>query len=397
MTDLIVRIASSGEGVTADGRHARLAAPGDTLTADGQVVPGPHHAVPPCRHFPKCGGCQIQHVDDAAFAEFLVQRISGALTAQALTPPPFTAPILTPPESRRRASLRAERSGKRMVIGFNEGRSHDIVDLTMCSILHPALFALIAPLRTLLLPLVRDKKSAGVRLTLVDQGVDVLLDKVKIEGLAAIESINDFAREHKLARLSIEDADGFQPYWEPEPATVTLGGVAVPFPAGGFLQATAEGEAALLARVKAIVGDASTVIDLFAGIGTFGLPLSQHARVMAVEGARPAATALKVGSGRAQRLIAVELRDLFRRPMEVAELNRFGAIVLDPPRAGAWEQMAALAACAAKRIAYVSCNPATFARDAKVLIDAGWALVDITPVGQFRWSTHVELVAEFTR
>lgn len=397
MTDTIVRIASSGEGVTADGRHARLAALGDTLTAEGLVVPGPHHAVPPCRHFPKCGGCQIQHVDDSGFADFLLQRISGALTAQGLTPPPFAAPILTPPESRRRASLRAERTGKRMVIGFNEGRSHDIVDLSMCSILHPALFALIAPLRTVLLPLIRDKKSAGVRLTLVDQGVDVLLEKVKIEGLAAIESINDFARSHKLARLAIQDADGVQPYWEPEPATVTLGGVAVPFPAGGFLQATASGEAALLAKVQAIVGDAATVIDLFAGIGTFGLPLSQRARVLAVEGARDAAMALKTGSGRAQRMIAVEMRDLFRRPMEVAELNRFGAVVLDPPRAGAWEQMAALAACSAKRIAYVSCNPATFARDAKVLIEAGWTLAGITPVGQFRWSTHVELVAEFTR
>ncbi|MDB5687160.1 MAG: methyltransferase, partial [Rhizorhabdus sp.] len=379
------------------GRHALLAAPGDSLSADGVVTPGPHRAVPPCRHFPRCGGCQIQHVDDSAFIDFLDQRIVGALNSQNLPDPVLNPAVLSPPESRRRASLRAERAGKRMIIGFNEGRSHDIVDLTMCSILDPALFALIAPLRTLLLPLVRDKKAAGIRMTLVDQGVDLLLEKVKVEGLAAIMAINDFAQEHRLARLSVDEGDGPEPRWEPVPATVTLGGVAVPFPAGGFLQATAAGEAALLDRVRAIVGDAGEVIDLFSGIGTFALPLSNKARVLAVEGDRAAAMALKAGVGRAQRHVGVELRDLFRRPMEKKELDRFGAVVLDPPRAGAWEQMPALAACTATRIAYVSCNPATFARDAKILIDAGWVLGSITPVGQFRWSTHIELVAEFSR
>jgi len=397
MTDTIIRISSRGEGVTADGRHALLAAPGDRLGPDGVVTPGPHRVTPPCRHFPRCGGCQIQHVDDSAFVEFLGQRIIGALHSQGLPDPVLNPAVLSPPESRRRASLRAERAGKRLIVGFNEGRSHDIVDLTMCPVLDPALFALIAPLRTLLLPLIRDKKSAGIRMTLVDQGVDLLFEKVKAEGLAAIEAINDFAKEHKLARLSIDEGDGPEPRWEPVPATVTLGGVAVPFPAGGFLQATAAGEAALLDRVRTIVGDATEVIDLFAGIGTFALPLATKARVLAVEGDRAAATALKMGVGRAQRHVGVELRDLFRRPMETKELDRFGAVVLDPPRAGAWEQMPALAACTATRIAYVSCNPATFARDAKILIDAGWNLGSITPVGQFRWSTHIELVAEFSR
>jgi 23S rRNA (uracil1939-C5)-methyltransferase len=241
------------------------------------------------------------------------------------------------------------------------------------------------------------RRTASIGLTLVDQGVDVAIDGAKVDGLAAIEAVNDFAAAHKLARLTIDDGDGPQPYWQPEPATVTFGGVAVPFPPGGFLQATAAGEAALLAAVRTIVGDAPTVIDLFAGLGTFALPLSAKAKIWAIEGARDAAMALKVAADRVQRPVAVAHRDLFRRPMEVAELNRFAAVVLDPPRAGAWEQMPALAASTVKRLAYVSCNPATFARDAKLLIDGGWTLAGITPVGQFRWSTHIELVAEFRR
>lgn len=393
----IVRIASRGEGVTADGRHAPLAAPGDLMAEDGSIQPGPHRAVPVCRHFPKCGGCQLQHVDDTAYAAFVVQRIEGGLGAQGIADVPMAAAQLSPPESRRRASLRAERIGKRVLIGFNEGQSHKIVDMKMCPILHPTLFALIEPLRKLMGLLLRDRRAAEIRMTLVDQGIDLLIGKVEVEGLAAVEAVTDFSMTHKLARLSIDDGVGPQARWEPVAATVTLGGVAVPFPAGGFLQATEAGEAALLVAVRDIVGDAATVIDLFAGLGTFALPLSSKARVLAVEGARDAALGLKSGADRAQSLLVVEHRDLFRRPMEVSELNRFEAIVLDPPRAGAREQMPALAACTARRMAYVSCNPATFARDARTLVDGGWRLERITPIGQFRWSTHVELVASFMR
>jgi len=325
----------------------------------------------------------------------MVQRISGALTSQEITPPSFAPAILSPPESRRRATMKVEKINKKLLIGFNEGRSHKIVDLAMCSVLHPALFAMVEPLRELLRPFVR--RTASIGMTLLDQGVDIAIDKVRIEGLPAIEAINEFAKAHQLARLTIDDGDGPQPFWQPEPATVTFGGVAVPFPSGGFLQATAAGEAALLAAVQAIVGDAPAIIDLFAGLGTFALPLSARAKIWAIEGARDAAMALKTGADRVQRPVAVAHRDLFRRPMEVAELNRFAAVVIDPPRAGAWEQMPALAACTARRLAYVSCNPATFARDAKLLIEGGWSLKTITPVGQFRWSTHIELVADFRR
>ena len=400
MSDLvpIVRIAARGEGITEDGRHSPFSAPGDLLALDGTLTHGPHHVVPPCRHFPKCGGCQLQHVDDPSYADFLGQRIVSALAQQKVGPPPLAQAILSAPETRRRASLRAERQGKKMLLGFNEAQTHHIVDLKMCAILHPALFALIAPLRKLLHPVLRDRRAAGVQMTLVDQGVDLVIEKVEFEGLTAIEALNEFAAQHKLARLSIDDGYGAQPRWEPEPATVTLGGIAVNFPAGGFLQATAEGEAALAAEVETIVGDAETVADLFAGLGTFALPLSRGRRVYAAEAARDAVLALKGAADRTQRTLVVDHRDLYRRPLEPNELDRFGAVVLDPPRAGAREQVTALASTTKlQRIAYVSCNPSTFGRDARTLIEGGWRIERITPVGQFRWSTHVELVAAFVR
>ena len=390
----IVRIAARGDGVTADGQFVALAAPGDLVDADGTIEPGPHHAEPPCRHFPACGGCQLQHVDDATFGDFLADRIIGALHTQRIDTPDMRPAILSPLHSRRRVSLRAERKGRRVILGFNEGSSHRIIDLRQCEIMAPQLFALIEPLRGLLAALVPDRRAAAVQMTLVDQGVDLLIEKVEADGLEAAERLTAFARAHGLARLNIDQGFGPEARWEPEAVTVTLGGVAVPFPVGAFLQATADGEAALVAAVREAVGEAEVVADLFAGLGTFALALGR--RVLAVEGARDAARALKAAAGRAQRPVMVDHRDLFRRPLMVDDINRFGAILLDPPRAGAKEQAVELARSSVARIAYVSCNPATFARDAKTLIDGGYRLDWIQPAGQFRWSTHVELAASFS-
>lgn len=392
----IIRLAARGDGMTVDGRTVPFAAPGDVVQPDGAIQPGPHHQTPPCRHFPTCGGCTLQHVDDAAYADYLVDRIAGALASQGLRAD-IGRPHLSPPRTRRRASLRAERIGRRILLGFNEGQSRKIVDLAECWILLPELFALLAPLRTLLATLLADKKGCGVELALADQGIDLLLTGIDPAGLPAIEAINDFAAAHGLARVATDGGYGAEARWEPRPATVTLGGVAVALPAGGFLQATADGEAALLASVREAVGDAKTVADLFSGLGTFALPLSATARVLAAEGARDAVLALKAAAGRAGRAVVADHRDLFRRPYTAAELSRFGAVVLDPPRAGAKEQVAELAKAGLPRIAYVSCNPATFARDAKMLVEEGWTIEWIRPVGQFRWSTHVELAASFRR
>ncbi|WP_114951736.1 class I SAM-dependent RNA methyltransferase [Sphingosinicella terrae] len=391
----IVRLAARGDGVTASGRFFPMTAPGDLVSAEGAVTPGPHRAVPPCRHFPECGGCQLQHVDDETYAGFVAERIVTALQAQGLAAPDMRPAHLSPPNTRRRASLRAERRGGQVLLGFNAEASHRIVDMRECHILRPELFALVAPLRGLLACLLPKRGQGEVRLTLADQGVDILLHGIAVEGLDAAEAVTDFARAHGVARLALDDGYGAQTLWEPEPATVTLGGIPVPLPHGAFLQATREGEAALVAAVREAVGEARIVADLFAGLGTFALAL--EGRVLAAEAARDAALALKAAAGRAQRTVFVDHRDLYRRPLDGKELARFEAVVLDPPRAGAREQVAQLAESAVPAIAYVSCNPATFARDAAMLVSGGFRMDWVRPVGQFRWSTHVELAARFRR
>ena len=239
------------------------------------------------------------------------------------------------------------------------------------------------------------RRRADIHLTLADQGVDLLIAGFAPEGLAAAEALTAFAQAHALARLSLDDGYGAETRWEPAPVTITLGGAPVPLPPGAFLQATAEGEAALTAAVREAVGEARATADLFAGLGTFALALS--GKVYAAEAARDAILSLKAAAAGAGRAVFTEHRDLYRRPLTPAELGRFDAVVLDPPRAGAREQVAALAASNVPSIVYVSCNPGSFARDATMLCEGGYRLDWVLPVGQFRWSTHVELAARFTR
>ena len=395
--DIIIRIAAKGDGITADGRHAALTAPGDRLLTDGTTIAGPHRVEPPCVHFPTCGGCELQHVDEPSLADFVTGRVVGALAGQGIVAQTVLAPHLSPPMTRRRASLRAVRAGKTVTIGFAESGSHKLIDLSMCAVLDPRLFALLAPLRGLLRLILPDKRAAHVRMSLIDQGVDLLLEGVKVEGLAADEGLGDFARTLGLARLTIDEGDGPQTRWEPEAATVTFGGVPVAFPPFSFLQATPDGEAALVGAVREAMPDTGAVADLFCGLGTFALALGAARPVYAAEGARDVVLALKLAGQRAQRRMVADHRDLFRRPLTPEELNRFAAVVIDPPRAGAREQVMQLAASSVPVIAYVSCNPASFARDAVHLVGGGYRLDQVRPVGQFRWSTHVEMVGIFRR
>jgi 23S rRNA (uracil1939-C5)-methyltransferase len=293
--------------------------------------------------------------------------------------------------------LRAAREGRRIVIGFAESGSHKLIDIAMCEILDPRLFALVQPLREVLPLILPDRRAAHVRMSLVDQGVDLLLEGVPVEGLAADEALRDFADTWKLARLTIDEGDGQQVRWEPEPVTVSFGGVAVGFPSFAFLQATPDGEAALVEFVREALPGRGAVADLFCGLGTFALAIGEGRPVYAAEGARDLVLSLKLAANRAQRRMVVDHRDLFRRPLTPEELNRFAAVVIDPPRAGAREQVMQLAASAVPLIAYVSCNPASFARDAAHLVAGGYVLESVKPVGQFRWSTHVELAATFRR
>jgi len=388
MNELVVRIAARGDGVTASGRHVPFGVQGDALLDDGALAPGPHHQEPPCRHFPECGGCQLQHVDDEAYRCYLVSRVETALGQHGLATE-IREPHLSPPNSRRRASLRALKVGQGAVIGFNAAKSHRIVDMQEDHILRPELLEVIGPLRQLLAAILQPRRTAEVLLSLVDQGVDVLLKGVEPRGLEAMEGLAAFAAAQQIARLSLDQGLGPETVYEPQPVTITLSGVAVAFPHGAFLQATAEGEAALVGAVREATSDVRRVADLFSGLGTFAFAADA---AYAAEASRDAAASLK----RAAPRMTVEHRDLYRRPLDAAELKAFDAVILDPPRAGAEEQVRGLVGLGLSRISYVSCNPATFARDAKTLVDGGYKLEWVRPVGQFRWSTHVELAACFS-
>ncbi len=393
MSENIIKLAARGDGVTASGRYFPMTAPGDMIADDGSITPGSHRRIPPCRHYGTCGGCQLQHVDEAAYGQFISDRIADALAAQGIAAR-IAPPSLSPPRSRRRASLRALRKGRQVLLGYAEAKSHTLVDLGECSVLAPALAALLQPLRALFAKVLPDRKSANIAMTLVDQGVDLLIAGVEIDGLEALEALAEFGGRNGLARLSVDEGFGALARYEPERVTVTLAGVRVSFPEGAFLQATTHGETALVANVLAALEGTTNRADLFAGLGSFTFA---SAAQYAAEGSRDTVLALKAACHARVLTTAVEHRDLYRRPLSAAELARFDGVILDPPRAGAKEQIAELAASGVAKIAYVSCNPATFARDARTLVDNGYTLDWIKPVGQFLWSTHVELVGAFRR
>ncbi len=419
-TEEIIRIAAKGDGITASGRFAWGAAPGDLLLDDGTLQPGPHHIAPACRHFGQCGGCQLQQLDEESLTDFVEKRVANASTGQELGAELIAPPHLSPPGTRRRASLRAESSAGRVVIGFREAKSHRLVELAECPVLLPELVAVLNPLRKLLIRLGqsggkskgRNKKPGGknamsrmaadIELAMVEQGVDLGIKGLTVEGLQANELMMDFARDHGLARLTLDQGYGPETLWEPEPVTVAFGGVSVSFPPGSFLQATLDGEQALVAAAREWLAGSTAIADLFSGLGTFAFALSgsrigEGAKILAVESERDAHMACKAAAGRAGLPIHAMHRDLFRNPLMLDELNNFDAVLLDPPRAGAREQIERLADATVPKVVYISCNPASWSRDAAMLIESGYRLVELRPVGQFRWSTHVELASLFVR
>lgn len=395
--DKVVRLAARGDGVTAGGRFVPGAVPGDLVDADGGILPGPAHVRPPCRHFGQCGGCQLQHADEATLMAFARDRALEPLARVGIVPERVMPVHLSPPSTRRRAAMRATRAGGRVRIGFNAAGQHCIVDIEDCPVLHPELMALIQPLRAVLAPHLGERSAIAISLARTDNGADLLLHNLHADRLPVIEGLTDFARSSRLARLSVEGPMGVETVVSLGDPVVRFGHVPVTLPPAAFLQATADGEAAIVQAVQSIFGQARRAADLFAGCGTFTFPLTDGVRVHAVEGSAAALRALELAARRAGRPVTTEHRDLFRRPLDPGELTGFDAVVIDPPRAGALSQMAALARSTVPVIAAVSCNPATFARDAAELVRGGYRLDRLWPVAQFRWSTHVELVAEFRR
>jgi len=398
---IILRVAAKGDGVSADGSHFAGTAPGDLAAPDGTITRGPHFVEAPCQHFGNCGGCQLQHVDEETLRDFVTARVTNATLKEGLEVGELLPTHLSPPRSRRRASLHIQNAGGRPLVGFRKAGSHQVVDMQQCEILRPELFALIAPLRQMMARR-QGKYSVDAELTLTDQGVDCSLKNLTIEGLQQTEAMLDFARDNGLARLTLDQGYGPETVWEPEPVMMIFGGVAVGFPSGGFLQATSDGEAALVKDACEWLSGSKLIADLFSGLGTFAFALAgtdgdKGAKVLAAEAARDMHFSCKSAAGLAKRSVHSMHRDLFRNPLQLDELNRFDAVLLDPPRAGAKDQIALLADSTVAKVVYISCNPSSWARDAARMVAGGYRLEKLRAVGQFRWSTHVEMASLFVK
>lgn len=389
--------------VTGDRVRVRPLRPkGDGFAAEcvALLAEGPGRQAPPCAHFGRCGGCSLQHLADEAYAGWKRERLIRALGRAGfadVVPAPL---VRSPPSTRRRARFAVRRlRGKGVVVGFNVRDGHTIVDVQACPVLEPRIFALLAPLRPLMTELLAPAQAAEVTATVLAGGFDVLLENGAAPDRATRERLARFAADSDIARLSWRrpGASVTEPLVQHAPVGATFAGRFVAVPPGGFLQATAAGEAALVAAVRHGVGSARTVADLFCGSGTFTFPLhAAGARVHAVD-ADPASVQALADAARGVAKISSEARDLFRRPLSPAELERFDAVVLDPPRAGALAQVRELARARVPVVVYVSCNPASFARDARTLREGGFTLRHVTPVDQFLWSAHLELAAVFAR
>ena len=391
-------------------------APGDVVRArigarhgegrDGEVltlVTQGARAAPRCAHFGTCGGCALQHLSDAAYAEAKLAWLTTALRQRGVTAERVHPLRTLAPGTRRRARWAIERPRQAAApvrIGFHARASHRIVDMRECAVLHPALVALVAPLRALAELLLARGEAGAASATLADAEIDLLLDLAAPPPLGALEAMATFARTRDLARLAWRLRDGaVVPVAQHRPVRATFAGVAVDLSQDGFLQASAAADQAIASCVIDSVGDARRVADLFAGIGTFTFPLAARAAVHAVEGDAAALAALRAAADRAGLAgrIGCERRDLEARPLAPEELARFDAVVFDPPRAGAAAQSRALAGSKVPRIVAVSCNQATFARDARALVDGGYRLAAVQPIDSFVWSPHLELVARFER
>ncbi len=399
VTLTVERVGARGDGIASwqgNDIYLPFTAPGDVVRAriEGKrgivvevVTPG-RRAVPVCQHFGTCGGCALQHLDEDAYAETKESWLAAALAQHGLSPERIVPLQRLGAHTRRRARFQIERGR----VGFHGRGSHRIIDLAECAVLAPPLFALLAPLRAL-------TPTATAAVTLTETGIDLILDLPAVPDLAMLEKLGAFAQAHDLARLVWRCGKETAPVALARKPRITVADVTIDLPDDYFLQASREAEAALTDAVLDLIGDARQVADLHAGIGTFTFALARRARVHAVEGAAASVLALTQAATRAglQGRVTVERRDLAGLPLEPAETARFDALVFDPPYAGAKEQAGALAHSAVRSIVAVSCNPATFARDARLLVDGGYRLCEVRPIDAFIWSANLELVASFKR
>jgi 23S rRNA (uracil1939-C5)-methyltransferase len=412
---LVEQLGAQGDGIA---RYAGepvflpFTVPGDLVRArlgarrgsggEGRVVErlasGPGRVNPPCRHFGHCGGCGLQHLEPGSYATAKLAPLRTALARVGIDPG-VVGPLQVVPPARRRARLglmRPRNPSSPPRIGFRERFRHDLVDLQECPVLDPALFALLGKLRSLAHNLLRPGGAVELTLARTDSGVDMLLEAAERPGLLALETLAALGEEVDLARIVWRTPAEEILVVNRRPARVMLSGVAVEFPPGAFLQPSPTAESILLESVLGGIGTRRPALDLFAGLGVFTFALARSGSVHAVEGDARAAAALARAAANHPN-ITVERRDLARAPLPPEALGAYAAAVFDPPRSGAAQQAAALAASKVDTVVAVSCNTATFARDAAKLIGGGFELEAVTPVDQFVWTPYLELTAVFRR
>lgn len=418
---MIDSIASRGDGLatTEDGRKLYIpyAAPGDAVIVavgrsrgDGFEAriqefknPGARRQ-PICEHFTHCGGCSVQHLIDGDYRSWKRNILVTALAQRGLGGSVDDL-VIVPTASRRRVTFNVFMGSDGPILGFMERRDRQVTSITDCPLLVPALNRLLTPLRALLADILVPGERARVAVAQVGNSDGAALDLVfewdGSPGLADRERLAAFAEDQGLARLSLRDRDGFvEPVAGRAPVTARFGSADLALPPGGFMQPTSEGEAELVAAIYERIMDADRIIELFAGAGTFTLAMAEKAHVHAIDGNQTLISALTTAAGRAGLggRITTDVRDLADRPLLAAELVDADTVILDPPRAGALRQVEQIAMAGnIRRVIMVSCNPATFARDARFLVDGGFAMGAVLPIDQFLYSHHLECVAAFER
>lgn len=398
----ITRLGLKGDGIAGSDIFAPFTLPGETVVGEvknGQLIgtcsnDSPDRVAPVCPHFGTCGGCTLQHASDDFLAAWKAETIQRALAAQGLDAP-FRPVDTSPPASRRRATFSARRTKKTTQIGFHKRGSTEMFELKTCPLLMPEILEALPACHTLTGIGTSRKGEIKISVTHSDAGHDIDVREAKTLDGPLRARLAALATEFDLARLGWNGeqiADRKRP-------VQSMGKAQVLLPMGAFLQATPQGQAALVSAMQEAVAGAKRVVDLFAGCGTFALPLAERAEVHAVEGVPEMLKALDAGWRYAKGLktVTTETRDLFTRPLLPIELRKFDAVVIDPPRAGAKAQSEQIVASEIRLVGAVSCNPVSFARDAKIMIDGGFTLDWVMPVDQFRWSGHVELAAKFSR
>lgn len=395
---VIERLGHHGDGIAPGPVYVPGVLPGEVVegVVENSVIAAPRILTPsdqrvsaPCRHAKSCGGCQLQHAADGFVTGWKEGVVRWALEAQGLECR-LRDTVTSPAQSRRRAAFSARRTKKGALAGFHQKASDVVVAVPDCQLVTPALVASLPMVERLAVAGASRKGELSVLVTESLSGLDVSVRGGKpVDDVFRVD-LARIAQQEGLARLAWDDE-----VLTLQPPYQKFGEALVVPPPGAFLQATETGQAALLAGVQEALDRAAFVGDLFAGCGTFALPLARQARVHAVEADAAMTRALDKGwrQGQGLKKVTHEARDLFRNPLLPDELDRWDGVVIDPPRAGAEAQVEQIARARVPRIAHVSCNPVTFARDCARLVQAGYRLDWVQVVDQFRWSTHVEVVA----